>query len=854
MQWMLYPWNMRARTSSASALSTVATVITGTTAVHAADADAGAPFGMLPLVDEVDLAAPDAMHPLTQDPPDASRVEAVLGRPARVLPMSDDAAVVAVKIGAGKGLVAGQAYVLEVELPDDVGRQTVIVNRGADQIRTYASGPTIGDSRASYVYPSPESLRYPQSQQWKSVRTLFWLHERFQGIKGARGGNERVVEGGPADGFWVAVGHFRKKDSPLDAGAAVGKVRLFAVQAPEQYRLQPFPLPSDLPKRHVFWREEMSDSAADASDTSAFADPMRWWDAKMKTAAFLGVNTFGKDLLEFGYNQGWDSEPHGGNDWVYQSSNPKLWEQLLDHASANQLDVMPYYEYAGAIGGGSAGIPSYGVQRHCRPLGDRPNDHFSDVSWSENACIDVSDPAALEDAKKLLDDTIVRWSARASIVGAWFRTRSTNWPISFADEALGRYAAQRGVATPTRSQLKQDPAALDEYYAWWFEQRRTFLIALRDHLRERTGRTPALLFTSYIEEALRVPEYSDVVTPTDDVPTWQSVNATDPWKYQFPPASFDEYVSQGKFLEMTTRMRKPTSEMLQNASAEPDHSAPPADPQRYRDVDDVYLTMPFSRLFTVSAPAAMDAFRAKSGLAMVRHFCLNEEDGQNAESQAGPMSKKLGYFVTDVDRIGAYSMLAEARALAHGDPRLIGYLASGSFNRGFPEYTRAFHAAYLALPALPSTVVPGAASDPEVVVRAIATEAHGTYYAVVNTSLVDKSSVRVTLGAPGVATDLVAKVEVPLIDAAYTRSFYPGEVAALNVQPGGLGAPAPADAGGSSAGGGASSGAGEPGAGPHEEDGGCGCHSGSPAPVGAWLTGLALGVLSFARRGARRGR
>ena len=49
--------------------------------------------------------------------------------------------------------------------------------------------------------------------------------------------------------------------------------------------------------------------------------------------------------------------------------------------------------------------------------------------------------------------------------------------------------------------------------------------------------------------------------------------------------------------------------------------------------------------------------------------------------------------------------------MAHGDPTMIGYLVGCNFGRGFPQYVRNFNANFLALPALPSQVVPQAASD-----------------------------------------------------------------------------------------------------------------------------------------------
>ena len=32
-----------------------------------------------------------------------------------------------------------------------------------------------------------------------------------------------------------------------------------------------------------------------------------WYEYKMRQMQFLGIDTFTKDLLEFGHNQGWDS-------------------------------------------------------------------------------------------------------------------------------------------------------------------------------------------------------------------------------------------------------------------------------------------------------------------------------------------------------------------------------------------------------------------------------------------------------------------------------------------------------------------------------------------------------------------
>ncbi len=857
------------------ALATIAAQAVLETNAHA-DEDLGAPFGSLKLVDEIDTGNPADSHALYEDPPGASKVATVLGKSARVLPMTDDAQVIAYKIGAGKGLVAGKAYVLVVEYPEDEGRQFVVINRGGEMTRTYATGQTIGDSRESYTYPSPESIKYPLSGKWQSVRSLFYLGERFQGVKASRDAGKAVWEGTPAGGFWVVIGHFRKKDSPLDAGAAVARIRLF--EAPPDAALeQPihFP-PADLPRRHVFWREEMADTSMGSSDPTHrfFSKSLDVFDAKMRLAKFLGVDTYSRHLLVFGYTQYWDNAHGGGNDWYYNTAQPELWGQMVDQAQKHGLDVMPYYEYAGAMGNGASGTPSLGKQRRCRPLGERPGGAFSDVSWSEIACVDVTDPEFATDVDKLLDATIGQYKGKANFVGAWFRTRNSNWPISFADATLARYAKDAGVTAPTRAQLEADATLLAKYYAWWFGKRRDFLLHIRDHLR-LTQPDAAVLFSSYVEEALHVPDITDLATPNDDPPTWDKVNGTLPWQWRFAPTPWQPFVDAGKYGEMITRMKAPTADTLAKGGAERDHSAPPADPSRYVDVEGVHMAMPFSRLFTVSSQKQLDAFRAKSGLAIVRHFNLNEEDGQDAGSPAGPMSKKVGYFVTDVDHVGPYSMLAEARSVAFGDPRYVGYLASSNFSRGFPEYTRAFNAAYLALPALPSTMVASAASDPEVIVREIKTDTHGTYYAVVHTGLVAKTGVTVKLPATGTIHDLVSNLDIGSSSSALSLPLYPGELRALLVGGDGAATDAgplpdggirpPVDGGGGDGGigdpdGGNVDGGGSSDGGSGDSGGsssGCGCRAGvtDDGEKTAWVAfgGLLVGGIAM-RRSRRRAR
>jgi hypothetical protein len=141
----------------------------------------------------------------------------------------------------------------------------------------------------------------------------------------------------------------------------------------------------------------------------------------------------------------------------------------------------------------------------------------------------------------------------------------------------------------------------------------------------------------------------------------------------------------------------------------------------------------------------------------------------------------LGYFIADVERAGPYCMMAEAHAMAHGDPTMIGYLVGSNFGRGFSEYVRNFNANYLTLPALPSRIVKEAASDSEVVVRRIDTPNRGTWVAVINTSLHHKQDVTVAF-PEGHVTDAVTGQPVKATGGRMAINMYPCQLRSFRVQ------------------------------------------------------------------------
>ncbi len=743
----------------------------------------------LPVIDEIDTAKVPPAH---QFPAEAGVVTNILGRSARVLPPGPDPKGMAWMLGQKCDLKPGAAYLLSVEFPDDVPRSIFIANRGADQVRGFATGRATGDVRQQYTQPSLESLDYPQTGQWQRYRSLFILHERFQGLRAQRDPKPGGRPFTPGDGFHVVLFQSYQINDPCSEGVAVGRIRLHAV--PNLAALAgslPAPAPG-LPRRRVFFREEMADEpiSGKAVEDRAMADPVDWYAAKARVARVLGFNTLGKDLLEFGFNQGWDS---GDPAWVMNAQPPlsKVWDQMIPRIAAEGLDLLPYFEYKGALGLPDAKPPSLAWQRRAEKLYHTDTStNYSGTWWVERHNADLTDPETLADAKRLLDVTVLKHKAKGNFAGAWFRMRGNHLPISFAESTLARFreahAADPAVRSATRAALvasyEGDRKLYGQYLQWWFERRAQFFSVLREHLAAGLQQPDAqLILTPWPSEPvplLRNPQSGDAGHPvqitTDDVAWWDAFargQSNSSWfRWAYAPTAFDTVIKE-RIYRRSLAFREPVSPLPWRH--EPFHAAPNGDPEHYRSAAGVMLSFPIGRLFTVADQELLDSYRSAAGLTVIHHYTLNE-DSPSDRGHRGPFGGEVGYTCVDVDRAGPYVCLLEARALALGDPVNIGALCGSVYSTGFPGYVRQFHRAFLSVPALPSTRVAQAASDPEVIIRQVETPSQGTYFYVINTSLQTKRDVRVTLPGEGSLQDLLDEDRKPV--SPLQLSLYPGEV------------------------------------------------------------------------------
>jgi len=743
----------------------------------------------LQLIDDVDIGSATPGHRFVESTAGASRVASIFGRQTRVMDRHEDARYFAVRLGEGAGLVAGAAYVLQVDYPEDVARSMVIVNRGAEIFRGFSSGQALGDNITGYGNSNPESLDLPLSGQHETWETLFFLHDRTGDLVVRRGDWQFPLDStdfplGPGDGFWVIIAQNLGSQMPVAQGAAVSRIRLYKLLDEEKYELPIHLPPPPLPHRHVFFREEMADRVIDHPDSNerAVPDDADWYEYKMRLMRFLGIRTFTKDMLEFGHNQGFDAARYGGYAWWIEPSYKDRWAKVVQRLSSYCFEAMPYFEYAGSTGS-TFGL---GPLRRAQPLDDEAPQYpdYTDVGWSENFNVDLTDPEALVDLQHTLEVTVVDFADQVPFAGVWLRQRLSHLPISFADATRQRYASDRGVVTPTRAELQESQALLDDYYGWWFDRRAAFFESIRSWLATRIGPDTALLFTpEYGEPGPRLLGNNHLVN--DSPAVWKPLMPLDgtssgAWWTSTPLV---DVIADQAYLDAV--LAGPTD----SDGHEVWHSAPPPDPQRYTATPLTRVTIPINRAYTVGSAPVLEAFDDAVGgnLAVARMHYLNEDRLVTAAVDAAHTwgdNGLIGYFVADIERAGAYSMLEEALAVANGNARFIGHLTGNSFNRGFPLFARRFYAAFLSLPALPSNVVESAADHSDVVVRRIDTLDHGTWFAIVNAGRTTLSDVSITFGETGHLVDSATGILIAENVSSWNVDLEPFELRAFRLTSG----------------------------------------------------------------------
>lgn len=741
-------------------------------------------FGKVKVVDEIDCTKAD--HRFREYPAGKSRVETILGRSCRTMPVAPyEASYLAWRIGEGKGLKINGSYVIVLEYPDDGPRNYVIHNRATDSKRSFCTGQCQIDSWSpKYVNNNSESLKIPQSGKWEKwvnfttlmdwTADLEWSKRMVWESEGVPKFNDKMetctetVMNRPEDGFDFAIAQYGKVHEPISLGLAVAKIYLCEIPD-EQALYAKIKYPAGkTPRRHIFWREEMSDNGPIGDFNPQCSDRVAWFRHKVRQMKMFGMNTFCRDLMEFGHVQNWDPD-YIRQGWAWTCATRWLWAQTVEMLAKEDVYILPYYEWCGNIGWEGADPQPLGLQKRCKPL-NRNDGTYTQIAWSEKANLDVTDPESLKVTKELLDGTILRFKDQlGNFCGAFFRTRNSNWPVGFGESTIARFKQEKYGDTAdnalfgespevpsgkrnrrptfdddfdsldaagdasviknaqfsreiTRETLRKDGKLYKEYLRWWHKKRAQFLAELQKYLVEKGVSEAMVVFDSDCSEPGRsIPGGMQ----TDDPELWRDIRTKPPFNEKDPHFSNPDLATKDHLYLKSCRAPAETYK-----DYEWQHACPGDDPENYNAITNVHLAMSVNRMYSVWDPEAFKAYRNGTGVnTIIRHYPLNENMLYRYDPVSGEEARILGYAIHDTERAGRASMMVEVSAMAKGDPVNLGYLVGSTFSRGFPGPAREFNLNFLALPALPSVPVRKACDNPDVTLKMIdASKTGGGYY------------------------------------------------------------------------------------------------------------------------------
>ena len=682
-------------------------------------------FGSVTLVDSIDCAN-DTTHRFRDYPAGRSYVTNILQSATRVMHHvrneettkgNRSGAYVSWRVGEGKGLVYNDPYVLVVEYPDDAPRTVTLFDFAMGARHGYHTGFTVGVSMSPQVSVAPcyESVAVPFSHEWKKLVEVVFPFEKSTQYNGG----SRIPLA--TDGFDVSFVLVSQDQATDSVGLAVRSIKLYHIDDYAAAKPEIHYPAGDAPRRHVTSREEMGDG----DGLSSFTTPSDWYVGKARLMSMLAMDTWSKDLLEFGYLQTW-----GGNRrWGWGDN---YYAQLIDAMTAEGHYLLPIYEYHGSRGdgntkwvnGGSLGYDTDYKPWTLESVKDESLKYlFSNQSYVYNSMADMTLPETLVDLKDLMNLTILKFKDRGNFLGAWIRSRG-GMPVSFSQRTVDLYNSETHNSV-TRSQLWNNGSYSDTqiykaYREWWYGKRRDQLAALQDYM-EAGGLADAKVFyhSTGGEDGVQVGQGVIESAEADTLyngKTWRQMTGKN---------------GDTSLPSMASKYKDGLARDGSNwGNIEVCHDSPHADPEHYAELDDVALSYPFNCIHTVAGTDPAQNFRNASGdLLMARHYSLDEFCANDYNLDSGQAI--AGYYTSDMDHAGRAVMCAEVMAMAVNDPTILGYLFGSNLDRLDAPYVREFNLNFLSLPATESTVLLGGTCSDPVTVRRWTTSA-GNYWAVIN--------------------------------------------------------------------------------------------------------------------------
>jgi len=693
------------------------------------------PYGRLKLVDEIDCSTSlfDDPHPYLQGgldhteeqaPPGSGvkvSVNTILGKKAR----ESGYGWFAYRIGRG-ALAPHANYLVRIEYPEDKPRYCpVSIQAGDNSLDVgWKSGVAADD-----VYDD-----WPLGYKWQWYDVILTLDERTVGTGGAGSAPSR-------NGIWV---YFLNKLKPgayyamYSGGPAVARIKLYEID-PEKNAPE-IRAPKGLPRRTLLcdWERQVDFEPADA----------------VRYAKLMGYNAISPEILKwhfFNYGEplrGYDSyntDERGYWSWnKYDSATGKaeqalpgtatVHERFLDATRKYGVNYIPRMEW-----GGSMDLPREAWAIDSKGLPAKPNRY---AAW----CANLLNPLAWADLKNLTDHLIKPYVAdNPQLAGALWRIRCDRVPISYGKDDLALFASETGTALPSGTQEAQAAwaatgAGREIYEDWWHRKRADFHRKLAELLQSYRPDMTLYYFNWDSDKFALI---------NRDLCSWAFLHEVDK-----PAPEGGRTAYERDRLERRAFNASDYIDALRRGDFQGPKNIVRADyglrPELYRNAKGLQLFAPANYRCYADMPDYLNDFPTGGGLA-VSHAVTYDEVGR-----CYPNPQYECSMVTPGGP--AFSMALELLAYFHGDARTLAW-TSYTYGRGFAAEHRRFAQAFLALPAIPGTIVDQGDSDMKV--RLYPSES-GTYVGVAHKGYTEKTfTIRVPARPGARVTNLVTNQTVP---------------------------------------------------------------------------------------------
>jgi hypothetical protein len=691
------------------------------------------PYGELKLIDEIDAATAlgSEVHPYVQSgfghdqdrmPPGSPvdvQVHEILGKPAR----ESANGWFAYRVGRGK-LKPRSTYLLRIEYPEDKPRNAPL------EIQTGQNFMDVGWKNG--VGANDPYDNWPLSKTWQWYDVIVPLDDTTMGTGGTGTASAE-------NGFWVYFMNKVQADkyyAMYDGGPAVARIKLYEIDAEQHAPV--IRKPQGLPQRVLSfdWERQPDHEPADLvryaklMGYSAISPVIIKWAFANYSEPLNGYMSVNIDARNYWAKQAYDPK-EGKPAAPAVPGKPSVHVRYLETTKQYGVDYIPRFEW-----GGSLDLPesARAIDESGKPA--KPN-RFAE--W----CTDLLQPAAWDDLKRLMDHLVGQYAAaNPQLKGALWRIRCDRLPISYRLEDLALFAQETGVALPPGGFEQRVAWAAREgkvqYDAWWHQKRADFHLKLAHLLQSYR---PDLTLSYYNWDA---DKFGLINT---DLGAWAFLGTVVKPAPEGGRAAYErERAQRAAFTaeDYISVMRSGSFGAASKGINRADYGIRP-DLYRGAEAKGMQIFAPVNYLCYADKPAYLDYFRTADGLAVSNVVSYDEIGARSINP------KYEGNMLTPGGP--AFSMALELLSYFHGDARTLTYTVY-TYGRGFAAAHRRFAQAYLALPAVPGTVVDQ--GDADVKVRTYAS-ANGTYVGVAHKGYAAKRLNMTIPAQPGATlTDLVS--------------------------------------------------------------------------------------------------